>query len=395
MRATVWPDPALAKHAGRFVWLSINTEEAGNAPFVERSNILGYPTFLVIDSATEAIAMRWFGSLTVPQVERLLDDGERAVAAIERPEAADAVVRADRLGADGQWAEAAALYTESLAAAPPSGPDRARLVESFVAALSNTDDSERCASLAVAEASAIERGPTFASVVVTGFGCATGAPDEATWKVQAVATLLPLVEEALAIENVLADDRSSFYGEIVSYRKDVGDAAGAKAMAERWLTFLETEAAKAAGIEARAAFDSHRVAAALELDDPGRAIPALEASERDLPDDYNPPARLAILYRAAGRLPDALAASDRALAKAYGPRKLRIYLTRSDLLADMGDAAAAKRALEEAIAFADTLPEAQRPKRLVEQLEAKLASSSRTECPRRDASRRIDEYPTT
>lgn len=375
MRATVWPDPALAKHAGRFVWLSINTEEEKNAAFVERSNILGYPTFLVIDSATEAIAMRWFGSLTVRQVERLLDDGERAVAAIERPEASGAIVRADRLGADGQWAEAAALYAEALAAAPASGPERARLVESLVAALSNTDDSERCAALAVAEAPAIERGPSFASVVVTGLGCANGAPDEATWKAPAVAKLLPLVEEALAIESVLADDRSSIYGELVSHRKDTGDAAGAKALAERWLAFLEAQAAKATGVEARAAFDSHRVAAALELDDPGRAIPALETSERDLPDDYNPPARLAVLYRAAGRLPDALAASDRALARAYGPRKLRIYLTRADVLSDMGDAAAAKQALEAALAFAGTLPEAQRPTRLVEQLETRLASS--------------------
>ena len=48
----------------------------------------------------------------------------------------------------------------------------------------------------------------------------------------------------------------------------------------------------------------------------------LQASERDLPDDYNPPARLATAYKAMRRWDEALAASDRALAKAYGPRKL-------------------------------------------------------------------------
>ncbi len=374
MRATVWTDPALAKHAGRFVWLSINTEEAKNAPFVERSNILGYPTFLVIDSATETIAMRWFGSLTVSQVAGLLDDGERAVAAIERPAETDELVRADRLAADGNWTEAAALYGRALASAEPTAARRARIVESLVGALSHTDDgAERCATLAAAEAPAIERGPTFASIVASGLGCATGAPKEAAWIEPALGTLVPLVEEALTIDSVLADDRSSLYGELVGYRKDTGDEAGSKALAERWLSFIEEQAARAKDVEARAAFDSHRVAAALELGDPARAIPALEASERDLPQDYNPPARLAVLYRAAGRLDDALGASDRALARAYGPRKLRIYLTRADILKDKGDALASKRALEDARAFAATLPPAQRPKSLVAQIESRLA----------------------
>ena len=372
MRATVLTDPALAKHAGRFVWLSINAEEGKNAPFVERSRILGYPTFLIVDSATETASKSWFGSLTVRQVETLLDEGERAVAAIGRPGESDGVARADRLAADGRWVEAAALYGDALAAAPPSGPARARIVESLVGALANGDELERCATVAAAEAPGIERGPTFLAVAATGFGCARGAPEEAPWKTQAIVALLPLIEEAQGIEGARADDRSSIYGELVGYRKDTGDDAGAKAQAERWLLFLEAEAAKAQDAEARAAFDSHRLTAALELGQPERAIPALEASERDLPEDYNPPARLAVLYRAAGRLEDALAASGRALERAYGPRKLRIYLTRADVLGDMGDAAGAKRALEEALAHAASLPEAQRPKRLIEQIEGRL-----------------------
>jgi tetratricopeptide (TPR) repeat protein len=374
VRATVWTDPALAKQARRFVWLSINAEDAKNAAFVERSQLLGYPTFLVIDPSSEAVALRWLGGLTVPQVERLLDDGERAVAAIEHKGGTDPLVEGDRLAADGKFAEATVVFEKALGSAEPKDPRRARIVESLVGALSQTEDgAERCAMLAAAEAPALERGPTFASIVASGFGCASGAPKEAVWKETALQTLVPLVEEALTLESILADDRSSLYGELVGYRKDAGDEAGSKALAERWLKFIEEQSAKAKDVEARAAFDSHRVAAALELGDPARAIPALEASERDLPKDYNPAARLAVLYRAAGRLDDALHASDRALARAYGPRKLRIYLTRAEILQDKGDGAARKRALEEALAYAGTLPEAQRPKRLVEQIEAKLS----------------------
>jgi hypothetical protein len=57
------------------------------------------------------------------------------------------------------------------------------------------------------------------------------------------------------------------------------------------------------------------------------------------------------------RWDDALAATDRALALAYGPRKLRSYQARADAFAGKGDVAAAKKTMDEAIAYAQALPE--------------------------------------
>ena len=99
----------------------------------------------------------------------------------------------------------------------------------------------------------------------------------------------------------------------------------------------------------------------------------LAASERDLPGDYNPPARLAILFRELGRMDEALAASDRALAKVYGPRKLTVLDARATIYEKCGRPAKAKTTLEQAIAFAKELPESQRPKRTVARLEKRLA----------------------
>jgi tetratricopeptide (TPR) repeat protein len=99
----------------------------------------------------------------------------------------------------------------------------------------------------------------------------------------------------------------------------------------------------------------------------------LIASERDLPNDYNPPARLASAYRAMKRYDDALAASDRALAKVYGPRKLLVLQVRSDIYKDKGDKAGAKVALEQALQTADSLPPAQRNASLIASLKKKLA----------------------
>jgi tetratricopeptide (TPR) repeat protein len=113
--------------------------------------------------------------------------------------------------------------------------------------------------------------------------------------------------------------------------------------------------------------------AALALGDPARALPALEASERDLPDDYNPPARIADILSALGRYDEALAASDRALAKVYGPRKIRIYEARADIYTKKGEPAAAKKTIEDAIAYAKALPPSGRIDRALKRLEKRLS----------------------
>ena len=395
MRATVLNDPALAKHAGRFAWLSINTEESRNAGFVETLGVENYPTFLVLDGATGKVALRWAGSLTAPEFERLLDDGERAVAASGvvtasggspasggapsdaasgGSQADAALARADRLGGEGKRAEAAVAYTEALRLAPAAWPGRGRALASLLAALQKNGDLEACAAVARRETPALERGPAFAAASLTGLGCAVDAPESAPWRDASVKDLEALVVESLGLNNVLADDRSSAYGVLVDRRKARGDQAGAREIAVRWMTFLESQAAAAGSVEARASFDSHRVAAALALDDPTRAVPALLASERDLPDDYNPPARLAILYRELGRFDEALAASQRALDRAYGARKLRIFDTRADIFAKKGDPASAKRTLEEALTYAGTLPKSQQPQALLAQLRKKASA---------------------
>jgi tetratricopeptide (TPR) repeat protein len=373
VRATVLNDPALAKHAGRFAWLSINTEESHNAGFVETLGVEAYPTFLVLD-ATGKVALRWAGSLTKPEFERLLDDGERAVAASGGSPADAALARADRLGAEKKTADAAAAYSEALRLAPAAWAGRGRALNSLLAALQKTGDLQQCAAVAQRETPALERGPAFAGAAAAGLGCAAGAPESAAWRAAAIKDLEGLVIESLGLDNVLADDRSSAYGMLVDLRDGRGDKAGAKEMAGRWMTFLEGQAAAAKSVEARAAFDSHRVAAALALGDPARAVPALLASEKDLPDDYNPPARLAILYRELGRFDEALSESQRALDLAYGARKLRIFDARADIYAKKGDPASAKRTLEQALVYADTLPKSQQPQALLAQLRKKATA---------------------
>ena len=98
----------------------------------------------------------------------------------------------------------------------------------------------------------------------------------------------------------------------------------------------------------------------------------LQESERDLPDDYNPPSRLAVIHLRMNDPEKALAASNRALPKVSGPRRVRVLQTRSDIFAAKGDAAASREALEQALECAESLPAGQRPEGQITALRKKL-----------------------
>jgi tetratricopeptide (TPR) repeat protein len=378
MRANVLNDAALMKHAGRFAWLSIDTEKAQNEAFIEKFPVDNWPTFYVIDPTSETAVLKWLGTATVGQLEKLFDDGELAVRKPSGRTAEELLALADRANAEGRRAEAANLYREALQTAPESWSRRPRAIESLVAALQGAGALEDCAQAALKAVPTLPRGPSFANAAGTGLQCALSAGKDAVWRRDAIARLEPWVKSALAVPGLLADDRSGLYEVLVQSAEASGDHQRAKQLAADWLAFLDGESARATTAEARAAFDSHRLVASLKLGEPGRMIPALEASERDLPQDYNPPARLALVYSELGRYDDALRASDRALSKVYGPRRIRVYETKAHVYSKAGDSEAAKRTLNEAFQFAQSLPKAQRSEKTVARLQRELDQARAT-----------------
>ncbi len=371
MRAFVFTDRALERQAGRFVWLSVNAERDRNAGFLEKHPIEAYPTILLIDPDSEQAILRWVGSATVPQLEKMFDDGERALKGMASGADAE-LAAADRLLGAGKNAEAAAAFKEALAKAPVGWPSRDRAVESLLGALSAPESAAQCVELAKTELPK-ERTQHYANVAMAGLGCAMSL--EGSAKKDAISAFEPAVRSALGEPRIemAADDRAGLYGALVDARKEMGDEASAKKIAAEWLAFLDEEASRTPSPQARAVLDSFRLAAAIEAGEPARAVAALERSEKELPGDYNPPARLAVAYEEMGRYDDALAAADRAMKLVYGPRKLRIFSTRAGILEKQGDKAGAREALQEALRYAETLPKAQVSARSVEALKARLA----------------------
>jgi tetratricopeptide (TPR) repeat protein len=374
MRAYVFTDRALQRHAGQFVWLSLDVEKPRNAPYKKRYGVDALPMYFVVDPDTEKVALRWVGGATVTQLQKILADGRVAVRGGGRGN--QRLARADRYYSEGDYAKAAADYREALRVAPPNWSPFARATESLLYALYQTKDYGGCAKTAREAYPRLARTSSAANVAASGLSCALELPAGDASRPELVKALAEASREVLASarNNLAADDISAVYETLASEREAAKDEAGKKAVLKERARFLEAAAARAKTPDARAVFDSHRLGTYLDLGEPERAIPMLQASERDLPNDYNPPARLALAYRAMKKYDEALAASDRALAKAYGPRKLGILQTRADIYREKGDPASARRAIEQAVELAESLPDGQRSERTIAALKKKLES---------------------
>jgi tetratricopeptide (TPR) repeat protein len=357
MRAYVFTDKSLERYAGQFVWLSIDTEDSKNTAFLKAHPISVWPTLLILDPK-DKVVFRYAGGGTVPQIRKLLDDGQHAFRGAHS-KADTLLVRADALAGQGKQAEAAKAFDEAIAAAPKGWPQLGRASESLVFALLQSQNPQQCAERALALYPRVRGTGSAVNVAATGLSCATDLDAKSWNRSELTSGLEKATRETLAAADKIkmsADDRSGLYESLVDARDQAKDESSARKLREEWSAFLDREAAKAKTPDQRAVYDSHRLTVYLGLKQPEKAIAMLEQSERDLPKDYNPPARLISAYRAARRFDDSIAASDRALKLAYGPRKIGIYRSRVATYLAKGDKTSARKTMEEAIAYAQSLP---------------------------------------
>ena len=132
MKAYVYTDASLERFAGRFVWLSINTEDAKNAAFLKQYPIPALPTLIVIDAKRDTVALRYVGGATAPQLTKLLGEAESIYQSRATSAADTHLARADRLASAGKQKEAATAYDEAIAAAPRSWKSFGRASESLI-----------------------------------------------------------------------------------------------------------------------------------------------------------------------------------------------------------------------------------------------------------------------
>ncbi|MFO0678772.1 MAG: thioredoxin family protein [Polyangiaceae bacterium] len=342
MRSFVFPDPALGAVADDFVWFAVDTETPEGEAFVAKHPMKFWPTLFVLDPASDVAVFKWPGTATAKELVELLSDVRGTTSsATSRNEAYEAYVAGRSALAGGDAAKGVASLEHAVAVAPGDHPKRAAMVEALVSELSAEGNVGRCTDVALRTHASLPRATSLATVLATAADCAAKAKDaKALRTFRDAATAF--ADDARA--TILADDRSGLYDAAVSASEELGEKDVAKQIASRWATFLEREASRATSSRDRAVFDAHRLLAYLALGEPARALPMLEASAKDFPDDYNPHARIARVEKELGHPEKALAAIERAEARVVGPRSLRIAAVHADILESLGrksDAAAA------------------------------------------------------
>ncbi len=254
-------------------------------------------------------------------------------------------------------ARAAAAYERALAAAPPAWPGRGPALGAWIEALSAAKAWADCARLGQARAGEVVGSSApgdFASVLLSCAEKLPAGPDQDSARRAAVARLREVTARPAADASV--DDRQDALGELSAGLEALGDAAGARAAQEARAALLEQAAAAAKTPEQAQTFDYARAGAYLALGRSDAAVRMLAQRERELPGSYEPPARLAGVLFKTGRLPEALAAIDRAVARAYGPRRVGYLKLRADILDKSGDPAGALAARREEVKGWEALP---------------------------------------
>lgn len=382
--------PALAKD---FVLLAIDTEKAENAAFLERFPVTVWPTFYVIappDGAQPAAATadadlgergdivgRWLGGGSAGQMQRFLTESARTAAlrgpAVLTPDdPLHHLALADRLATSGDFAAAASAYAKALELSPPNWPRRPETLVAQITALAKAKSFDECLELGNAA-----MGQTGASASAVDFShhaldCAERLPSALAVSTQ------KLAEGRLAVlcrdgsSELSPDDHADACNALASVRSTLGDADGARRATLQRLAVLE-RAALGKPIDVALAYDWARTDVLIALDRAAEALPFLIEHERAAPNNYNPPQQQARCYKALGRWEEGLAAIERALALAYGPRKAGFLTLKADLLLGADRSAEARAVVEQQLAAYRALPAGQRQPAAEQRVATRLA----------------------
>ncbi|GAC1337324.1 MAG: hypothetical protein NVSMB23_03620 [Myxococcales bacterium] len=380
MKRFVLPDPGLEPVRGSVIWLAVETESPATRDFVERYPIDGLPTFFLIDPARQEVVARWLGAATVNELRRFVQDNASAYASKSRSArspSAEATRAGDVARQRGDLAAAAAAYGRAVRLSgprDPARPERLLLRASALQKLGTPASLRACAKLAVAELDRTGTSAVAADFAAVAAGCVSGFPgkDALAGRVRrsAEARLASLTASAAAPLSV--DDRSDALANLADLQQARGDAAAARATMQKRAVLLETAAQAAPDAATAATFDAHRTDTYLALGEPQKAEELLVQREKEMPGDYNPPARLARVLLEEKKLALAEAAVDRALAlMTQGPRRVGILALKARIWAGQGRSPAP--VLREQLALLRALPQAQRRPAAEARLEAELS----------------------
>lgn len=379
MKNFVLPDPSIAALQDRVVFATIDSDRPQNEAFVDRYAVMVWPTLYVLDPTSGNVLGLWQGAASVKELRRFIRDSVDARDAKIDPEGPlSALIAAKRAHASASWKEAMGHYQQAVDRGGPTWARRDEAIAGLQFCAYRRGQWSRCAELGYDHVGEIQGAAVPADFAWVTLRCADEVKDSALAKkarTRAIARLKTHTEAPPAAASV--DDKSDALSIYAGALRKRGDEAGARKAVEKQVALLEAAAAAAPGPAEASTFDYARMGAYLSLGRGDEAVAMLKARAEQLPDSYEPVARLAQALIALKRYDEATAPMAAAVAKAYGPRKLRYLKMQADLALAKKDVAAEKASLAALVAHFDTLSATQRKhpptKRLADQARKRLA----------------------
>ncbi len=388
MQTTVMQDASLKPFADRFVYVAIDTDREQNAAVVARYPLQNWPTFFVITPEDEAVQERWLGAASIEQFRTLLKDGEAAFLAHTGRGTLDPALASVRDGNQAaikkDWPAAVKAFRQALADAPAEWPRTSDVLVSLISAQWKAGDVQGCLDLALSHGKQTGSTANATDFIVWSLQCAgdKSADPARAAAVQdlAIERLSPLIGDESAPLSI--DDRSDAMMNLREALAARGKLEEAKAVAERQLQYLADAAARAPDAWTASTYNWPRAEVHVYLQRGLELVPALEKSAADLPKEYDPPYRLAWVLMKSGEPARARPWAEKAVALAYGARKVRLQGLLIEVHKALGDTAGERAAREGLVKILEALPPEQaQPEALTKaraELEAMAAAASGT-----------------
>lgn len=373
MRHYVLDAPAMRPLGDFFVFVSVDTEKPKNAAFVDKHAIDVWPTFFVIEPASGDVLGYWPGSGSIREMDELMRDAlaardARHAAKLDPKSELGLLVAARAATARSDYEGAAKHFEQAVQKAPKGWNRRSEALLGWISALFNAGRAEQCVKVGLAHVDEVQGASRPTDFVRILSDCAEHHKDAREQQRAYDVSLKKLQDLAdRPHPESTPDDRSDTLGVLADMLLGKKDKAAARAVHERRLALLEEAAKKAPSPAAAATYDMHRANTYLSLGKPELAVKMLEEREKQLPDSYDAPGRLAGVLASLKRNQEALAAIDRALAHVDGPRRNGYLELKADIQGALGDRAGQLATLEQVVAGyeAHAKRQKEKPKRLV------------------------------
>ena len=379
MKRYVFTDAGMRPAAEAAIFVALDQELPKNRAFVAKYPVDGLPTFLLLEPKGGKIISRWLGSGTVADLRSFVVHGREQLEAMKGTKVAPAL-QAARLGDEAQLKgdkhEAAKAYETALRFTAEGDWVRPQLISKLLTAWRRVGTPEalaRCVDLGLAQLDKLGKSAVAADAASYTAACAEGSkenPRSVEAREKALKVLLSVAGDPAA--PLSADDRSDALGNATGLLDEAGRHAEAVKASEQRRDLLLAAQKAAPDAEMASTFDPHLAETYLYLKQAALAEAMLTAREKEMPDDYNPPARLARVLLEQKKLAAAEQAIDRALKLSPpGPRKVGFFALKEKIVAALGKPI--EPVLREELALLEALPQTQRRPQLEQKIRAQLA----------------------